>query len=180
MLRPVRLPLAFCLLAGVATAAQAIPRKDVLECALPNGGRATLTARYEWSPLAEIIPADLSKRLNQESWQIRFEASGGRDAQHPPRSIPHSAGVEACSHIGIVDGVLLVSGSYLEPGRKWFDDALLPSKLLLYPATKSQPPEIRAQLQAIGAMPVLSYSLVLPRSGRLVFERPLINTGGND
>lgn len=47
--------------------------------------------------------------------------------------------------------------------------------LLLEPGRKSQPPEIRARLETIGAMPVLDYALIFPRAGRLIYELPLIN-----
>ncbi|CAN7500027.1 hypothetical protein LJR289_003399 [Pseudoduganella sp. LjRoot289] len=162
-------------LGAFGTAVHAIPREDVLECALPGGARATLTSTYDWSPLAKIIPADVSERLNQEPWQIQFDVNGGRSKQRAPTSISHVHGVEACSRVGVIDGMLIVNMSYLEPSGKWFNNASLPRPLLLTPVTKSQPPVIRAQLQAMGAMPVLDYALIVPRNGRLVYEMALFD-----
>lgn len=129
--------------------------------------------------MGEIIPAHVSKRLNQEPWQIRFDAHNVRGSQQPPRSLPFSATSNPYSHVGAVDGTLIVNGTYLERSGTWFDDARLPDKLMLYPVSDMQPPTIRAQLEAIDAMPVLSYSLILPRNGRLVYERPLIGIKSN-
>lgn len=167
------------LLGMLCTAAQAVHRKDVLECTLPEGGTATLTAAYDWSPLAEVIPADVSKRLNQEPWQIRFNPGHGLASQQPPRTIPYAARGNPCSYLGVVDGTLVVSGTFLERSGNWFDSARLPSKLMLHPATKTQSPRVQTQLQAIGASPVLSYSILAPRNGKLVYERPLVKTEGN-
>jgi len=167
------------ILGSLCTAAQAVHRKDVLECMLPGGRTATLTAAYDWSPLAEVIPADVSKRLNQEPWQIRFNAAHGLAGQQPPRTIPYAARGNPCSHIGVVDGTLVACGTFLERSGSWFDSARLPSKLMLHPATKTQSPLVREQLQAIGATPVLSYSILAPRNGQLVFERPLVKAEGN-
>lgn len=163
------------MLSVLAGQAAAIDRKDVLECVLPGGGRATLTSRYDESLLAKMVPADLSKRLNQEPWTVAFHAVAGRSVPRPPLSVSHVLGSEACSHIGIIDGVAVAKMSYLRPDGRWFQHDAIPKALLLEPGRKSQPPEIRARLETIGAMPVLDYALIFPRAGRLIYELPLIN-----
>jgi hypothetical protein len=147
----------------------------VLECSLPSGGRAILTAEYDWSLLAEVIPADLSKRLNQEPWQIVFDTKESRGAQRPPQSVSHVHGSKACHRIGVIDGIPVINMSYLEPDGKWFRPPPMPKALLLEPGVRSQPPAIRAKLEAMGATPVLDYALILPRNGRLVYELALIS-----
>lgn len=152
----------------------AMPRKDVLECALPGYGRATLTAAYDESVLAKIIPADISKRLNQESWEIKFKPVTGPAAPQPPWTVPYVLGTKACSHIGFVDGVLIINMSFLGADSKWFQAAELPKSLLLSSAADSQPPAIRVQLEAMGAAPVYGYSVILPRGAALVYELALV------
>jgi hypothetical protein len=112
--------LTLSVLALLAAPVRAIPRKDVLECVLPDGGRATLTSRYDWSPLARIIPADVAERLNQDSWKIVFEATASRSATSPPRSITYSHRGEACLELGLIDGTLFVGTTFLKPDGTWF------------------------------------------------------------
>lgn len=163
---------ALCVL---ATAVHSIPRADVLECALPSGGRAILTAGYDWSPLAEVIPADVSKRLNQKPWSVQFDIMDGRGAKRSQRSVPHGPDTKACSRIGLIEGTPILNMSYLKSDGEWFNPVNLPAALLLSPEIRTQPPAVRVQLQAMGAMPVLDYALILPRNGRLVYEMALFN-----
>jgi len=163
------------LFASCVANAYAIRRVDVLECVLPGGARATFTSRYDESLLAKMVPADLSKRLNQEPWTVAFHAVAGRSVPRPPLSVSRVLGSEACSHIGSIDGVAVARLSYLRPDGRWFQPDAIPKALLLEPGRKSQPPEIRARLETIGAMPVLDYALIFPRAGRLIYELPLIN-----
>jgi hypothetical protein len=169
--------LTLSVLALLAAPVHAIPRKDVLECVLPDGGRATLTSRYDWSPIARIIPADVAERLNQDSWKIVFEATASRSATSPPRSITYSHRGEACLELGLIDGTLFVGTTFLKPDGTWFRNADLPAFLHLPQAEKAQTPAMRQRLAAMDAMPRRS-PVLLPRNGRLVYELALTTVKG--
>lgn len=115
----------------LAAPVRAIPRKDVLECVLPDGGSATLSSRYDWSPLARIIPADVAERLNQDTWKIVFDATASRSATSPPRCIRYSHRGEACLELGLNDGTLFIGTTFLKPDGTWVRSSVRPTPIPL-------------------------------------------------
>ncbi len=49
-----------------------IPREEVLECGLPDGSKFVLRAKYDWDPLAQLIPADITERYNEQNFKVSF------------------------------------------------------------------------------------------------------------
>lgn len=127
-------------LAACITAAHAVPRQDVLECALPGGGRAVLKAGYDGSLLAKVIPAHVSKRLNQEPWEIAFDAVASRAVPRAPLSVPHGAGSEAWRWVGIIDGTPVSKMSYLGADGRWFQPDAIPKALC---SSREKSPSLR-------------------------------------
>ncbi|MHB1232051.1 MAG: ankyrin repeat domain-containing protein [Burkholderiales bacterium] len=69
-------PILLSLLA-VSQAACSIPREDVLECGLPDGSKFILKSKYDWDPVAALIPADVQTEKNRTAYAIWYVSSKG-------------------------------------------------------------------------------------------------------
>jgi len=49
-----------------------IPREDVLECGLPDGSKFILKSKYDWDPVAALIPADVQTEKDRTPYLIWY------------------------------------------------------------------------------------------------------------
>jgi hypothetical protein len=160
----------------LSTTACAIPRSDVLECGLYDGSKFILTSKYEWSPLNKLNPHNSSGRERQENYRVALHKRGDFLIKNVPVSINYTEIInissleQACSEVGVINGVFVTNSSYLSKNDSWFDRELIPEKLYLRSSSKEQTFNVRQTLDVLNAFPQFQYALVLPIKNRLFYE----------
>ena len=79
-----------------------------------------------------------------------------------------------CSSVGTLDGVPISNSSYLQPNGQWLDPEIVPHGAMLSMSPKERPAEVQRMVEELNVVP-WTFSLVLPRRGRLVHEQPLLS-----
>jgi hypothetical protein len=162
--------------------AQAIPRKDVLECVVADGSRFVLTSTYDWFPVPVLRHA--SNESRRASWSpIYFDVHGMRSAV--PASVmysnkEHETLEEVCAHFSLHEGVPLAPYTYLRENGAWFSKESLPWEQLDAEVSGPSGQSERAQLlreAGIKYTPHL-FGYIRPSGAGLVFEKPLISSTG--
>jgi hypothetical protein len=161
--------------------AQAVPRKDVLECVVADGSRFVLTSTYDWFPVPVLRHSSSESR--RVSWSpMYFDVHGRRSAV--PSSVMYENKVrqtleEVCAHFGMRDGVPLAPYSYLREDGTWYSVDDFPwQKLnvhLVGPPSEMRDRE-RALLEAGIKYAPNQFAYIRPAGTRLVFEHPLSHT----
>lgn len=77
--------IAISLFAATTHEAFAVPRKDRLECELPDGSKFHSSAKYDWEPLSNVFP--VSERLDQEPFSVAFYPAKSRRKIALPESV---------------------------------------------------------------------------------------------
>lgn len=54
-----------------------VPREDVLECGLPDGSKFVLKSKYDWDPVAALIPADVQTEKNRTDYAVWYVSNNG-------------------------------------------------------------------------------------------------------
>jgi hypothetical protein len=171
------------ILLATSQAACSISREDVLECGLSDGSKFVLRAKYDWYPVAKLIPADVAERLNQEPYDVEFVNKNGKTSGRAPAAIDHSnfemSSLErACSKMGLLHERSIVARTFLRDDGTWFPLELFPQKLYLSAARSEQPEKIRNELKKMNGIPT-SHAFVYPERGRLVYEHPIEQFGAS-
>lgn len=162
-----------------AVCAETIPREDVLECALPAGGKFILTAKYDWVPLSQVLP-HVSERLNQQPFQVYFQPRATDQKQRVAGlSVTHqeptdlTTSQEICQDFGEKNGVRYAGPTYVQSQTSAeFIAVALDGKLHLSMVRSENPPHIRSELYRLKAY--RSATAITWTNGKIVFEQSLI------
>jgi hypothetical protein len=160
-----------------------IPREDVLECGLPAGGKFILTAKYDWEPLAQVIPADVSERLKQDPFQVQFQPRDSFRKQRVQglsvtyRPLAELAASRAiCQEFGVKNGLAYAGTTYIQSQTsREFVAVALDQKLHLSLVPSENPHHIRSELERLKAY--RSATAITSMEGKIVFEQSLIQAG---
>lgn len=172
------------LLACTSMSASAIRREDVLECGLPEGGKFILVAKYDWEPLARIIPADVAERLNQEPFSVYFQPKRSlRKLAIESMSVAHKSlaeyamSAQICQRFGEKNGVPYAGTSYFLPAKSTkFVGTRFDRKLVLSDVPQRNPEHIRLAMKDMHAYPAVGAISVI--NGHLVSERAVMDVKG--
>lgn len=159
-------------------AALADTRHYLARCQAPDGSEFVLRAQYEYR---HITLGQVSKIHNVQDWEIGYRSSKrpGR-ASTAPASIRFVAGTPPdCGEVGVVDGVPVVSESFLQSDGTWYLANTIPPGLQLHFGNRNQLPAVRQQLAALNVVALDKFALLVPYRGRLVYERPLFDRSAN-
>lgn len=163
------------LLAGPCVAG-AVPRTDVLECALPDGSSFVLRSSYDWSPIP--LPMGHSSRVsNRSGWNVFYRDRSGKEAQ-VPASVDYRGDAklsETCAHVGMKDGVPLAPFSVRQADGSWSAQARFPMERLdISHFSLTAGSVAQQQLQRAGIRSDAFHFGWIARVGeRLVYEKPL-------
>ncbi|MBR0567109.1 exo-alpha-sialidase [Azoarcus sp. L1K30] len=180
--RVVLLVMGVVLIAVFLAAMPGIPRKDVLECGLPDGSKFVLTAGYDWYPLARVLP-EAAERLNQGPWSVEYQ-----EEREPFKAFKSEAPAsvsflnttdielrEVCAKVGKLHGIPLVAFSYLNRDDNWLPLEGFPwEKLTIGPWDKLAPSTRGAMQAADFKSSTYLFSLVVPSKDRYIYEQPLL------
>ncbi len=143
-----------------------VPREDVLVCKLQSNEIYVLKSKYDWSPLANFIPADVADRLNQKPWSIWMKRKQDWLLK------PLNAGIfldrydRECLQLGIKDGVPLVrDGFFLND--KWF---FIKKGQIEAQSFHEHQPALSREMEKMNLVQMRDFGLTFPGKGRLVYE----------
>ena len=170
-----------------STSACAITRSDVLECGLPDGSKFVLTSKYEWHPIAEILPGHpAADRTNQSDYSVRLVTAKPRSRvdfenyASIPYKYPEVTGndKELCHKLYSINDNYHIYQNFYSKKQKLLSK-VLNANLKGLSITKSDNPSIiQSDLDSQSLTPIYE-GFYLVNSTVVVFEQALTNTDDN-
>lgn len=157
--------------AVMAPAAGQIKRAYKSECGLKDGSKFLMRAPYTYYPLA--IGHHGSRTDSVGGWEVYYQGSCGGKSKSPATIQFADQDQADCSKVGKIDGIPVVSNSYLRPDGVWLSPEIIPGKFSISQTSSEQPPHLRARLAQLRAHPTGFHAFVVPRKGRLIYEMAL-------
>ncbi len=161
-------------LLGAGATALAGTRHYEARCRAPDGSVFVLRAQYQ---TRAITLGQFAKIHDVQDWDIALEASRrpGRELKAPAhiRFVPGQP--PDCSEVGVLDGVPVVSQSFLQGDGSWYRGKDIPLALRPHSGDMHLRTPVREELERLGVSVRTGFALLVPRKGRLVYERPLFS-----
>jgi hypothetical protein len=148
-----------------------LPRTDIIECGLAEGGKFIIRDTYRWDPIAEHLPAVVTTIYDRGNYEVWYVNPQGVIDKNVPSDIKRS---EDCSLFGSVKGIPIITGSFKQKNSDWFSAKNLPDNLILTTVASRQPALVRNQLYEKALTPATDRAFLLPIKHRLVYEIPLL------
>jgi hypothetical protein len=160
-------------------AALASTRHYDARCQGPDGSEFMLRAQYQYR---HITLGQVASVHDAQDWEIGFRPNkpGASERRAPARIRFVAVGVApACREVGVLDGTPVVSESFLQGDGSWFPVGMLPPSLRQHFNNREHAPAVRQQLERLNASGSSRFALLVPRQGRLLYERPLLSLTEN-
>ena len=143
-------------------------------CQASEGSQFVLRAEYDYSVLAL---GHTSKMSMVSDWEVYYSPGTRWGKLIKAPALIRYAGSTApdCDKMGVIDGVPVVSQSFLQSDGSWYPVKSLPAHQYLSSYPPEQPEPVRRQLERRGLFVLDDFTLLAPLKGRLVFEQPLFS-----
>lgn len=167
----------FCF--AVCASAQSVSRTDRLECGFKEGDKFVLVNRYDWFPLAELIPADVTKRLYDSKSVVTYVSRNGKRSSPVFISAYQNAdnfarARDVCENLFKINGVPTVRDQFLLKSNQW--SAPLPERsdnFIWHSIDKSDPIWVELAAKNLDTL----YSIYAVVDGKIVHEQGLADIG---
>lgn len=156
--------------------AQAVAKKDVLICAVPDGSKFILQSHYDWSPVPLPVYHH-SRESGRTGWGFTYQDRQGQlselDGSASYNNKTKSALEHACANVGMKFGMPLAPFTFQREDGSWNATANFPMKDLdVHPSQGSE--ETRRRMEQAGiVLAEYHFGLILKQGQRLTFEKQL-------
>lgn len=159
---------------GTGAAALAGTRHYEARCQAQDGTEFHLRAEYK---TRHITLGQFAKVYDVQNWKIAVRAKPGANREvKAPATIRFVPGQPPdCSEVGALDGIPVVSQSFLQDDGSWYQANRIPLALRPHSGDLHLKAPLRQQLEQLDVSVREGFALLLPRKGRLVYERPLFS-----